>query len=558
MAGVQNCASHGPQNKHLGCPPRVVGCDSTRRGDCDEVGLCIGCVGNAWRSAGRGGRWGTCITCQCSCCQRALPLSASSPASTPAPSRTTPTAPSTPTPSVRAKSSLPTFLQENLVWSIAAWLLLDISYSVSVASMKLQQKLVARALGLAFCACMAQSLAACFISVHACNVVMELLLGRGIIVLFLHDVHVRGSHYPHLRRSLCFDVCIPLSLYQIWETLLLPEEDTCTARREYWSGVAPCAGHWLGMDTHDTRCIGHDAPMRAGVVLTIEPGLYIPNDPQLYGPYAGIGVRIEDDVAVTGLTDPEVLSAGVPVDAREVELLVQGKWCDPVKDAWENTRLCFADFVAYSLVVYHHVIPTSTSAACSFELGQQFCCGIVCLQLCWLLWLRGVLGSCTLCSPASVAVLFFTSLGQARGATRGMGQCPAAEFHKLWVSVAEWFSWRALCDKGGNFSCCITINSNRHENYNCRRLASSGMLESRGQLCKILHCFTNIEYSNSDCKVQSKNRWQSLAKLISRSLWLMALLSLRNKVRTKHVTVLDSSKAWVGCKRETWNYDTIR
>jgi Xaa-Pro aminopeptidase len=79
------------------------------------------------------------------------------------------------------------------------------------------------------------------------------------------------------------------------------------------------------MDTHDTRCINHDTPMQAGVVLTVEPGLYIPNDPQLYGPYAGIGVRIEDDVAVTGLTDPEVLSAGVPVDAREVELLVQGE-----------------------------------------------------------------------------------------------------------------------------------------------------------------------------------------------------------------------------------------
>lgn len=108
-----------------------------------------------------------------------------------------------------------------------------------------------------------------------------------------------------------------------------------------WDHNCGCAGHWLGMDTHDTRCINHDTPMQAGVVLTVEPGLYIPNDPQLYGPYAGIGVRIEDDVAVTGLTDPEVLSAGVPVDAREVELLVQGKQAEPVKgDRGSRAALC--------------------------------------------------------------------------------------------------------------------------------------------------------------------------------------------------------------------------
>ena len=88
--------------------------------------------------------------------------------------------------------------------------------------------------------------------------------------------------------------------------------------------VCGCAGHWLGMDTHDTCGITHDQPMQEGVVLTIEPGLYIPGDPEAFGPFAGIGMRIEDDVAVT-LAGPEVLSAGVPVDAHEVERIVQGK-----------------------------------------------------------------------------------------------------------------------------------------------------------------------------------------------------------------------------------------
>ncbi len=59
-------------------------------------------------------------------------------------------------------------------------------------------------------------------------------------------------------------------------------------------------------------------------MLTIEPGLYIPDDPDAFGPYAGIGVRIEDDVAVTR-DRPEVLSAGVPVQAAEIERIVQGR-----------------------------------------------------------------------------------------------------------------------------------------------------------------------------------------------------------------------------------------
>ena len=46
----------------------------------------------------------------------------------------------------------------------------------------------------------------------------------------------------------------------------------------------------------------------AGVVLTIEPGLYIPDD-EAYGSLRGIGVRIEDDVAVTGKCRGRLLSS---------------------------------------------------------------------------------------------------------------------------------------------------------------------------------------------------------------------------------------------------------
>jgi Xaa-Pro aminopeptidase len=57
-------------------------------------------------------------------------------------------------------------------------------------------------------------------------------------------------------------------------------------------------GHYLGCDVHDTNTAGPSRPLVPGVVLAIEPGLYIPDAPQ-YGHYAGIGVRVEDDVLVT-------------------------------------------------------------------------------------------------------------------------------------------------------------------------------------------------------------------------------------------------------------------
>lgn len=58
--------------------------------------------------------------------------------------------------------------------------------------------------------------------------------------------------------------------------------------------------HFLGLDTHDAA--DYEKPISAGMVLTVEPGIYIPEE--------GIGIRIEDDVLVTD-TGIEVLSSGL-------------------------------------------------------------------------------------------------------------------------------------------------------------------------------------------------------------------------------------------------------
>jgi Xaa-Pro aminopeptidase len=70
--------------------------------------------------------------------------------------------------------------------------------------------------------------------------------------------------------------------------------------------------HWLGMDVHDVG--DYNAKLAPGMVLTVEPGIYIPSEK--------LGIRIEDDILVTA-TGSENLSAGAPRKAEEVERLMR-------------------------------------------------------------------------------------------------------------------------------------------------------------------------------------------------------------------------------------------
>jgi len=84
-------------------------------------------------------------------------------------------------------------------------------------------------------------------------------------------------------------------------------------------------GHWLGMDVHDVGDYKIGDAWRAlepGMVLTIEPGLYIPPGTRGIPPeFRNIGIRIEDDVLVTR-EGHEVLTHGVPKQARDIEQLM--------------------------------------------------------------------------------------------------------------------------------------------------------------------------------------------------------------------------------------------
>ncbi|MFG6668104.1 Xaa-Pro aminopeptidase [Halomonas sp. HNIBRBA4712] len=86
--------------------------------------------------------------------------------------------------------------------------------------------------------------------------------------------------------------------------------------------------HWLGLDVHDVGTYRLDEqtprPLAPGMVVTVEPGLYIPEDDDIPAAYRGIGLRIEDNVAVTA-TGGEVLTSEVPKQVEEIEALMVNK-----------------------------------------------------------------------------------------------------------------------------------------------------------------------------------------------------------------------------------------
>ncbi|MFV8781204.1 aminopeptidase P N-terminal domain-containing protein [Microbulbifer sp. SA54] len=85
-------------------------------------------------------------------------------------------------------------------------------------------------------------------------------------------------------------------------------------------------GHWLGMDVHDVgdyKVHGQWRQLEAGMVMTVEPGIYIPaGDERVPEKFRGIGIRIEDDVALMK-GGPQVLSSAAPKSVADIEHLMR-------------------------------------------------------------------------------------------------------------------------------------------------------------------------------------------------------------------------------------------
>ncbi|KAJ2491820.1 aminopeptidase [Coemansia sp. RSA 2050] len=82
-------------------------------------------------------------------------------------------------------------------------------------------------------------------------------------------------------------------------------------------------GHYLGMDVHDTVDISRSQQLKRNMVVTIEPGVYVPYDNRFPKAFQGIGIRIEDDIVV-GQTESDIenLTARAPRSVEEIEACV--------------------------------------------------------------------------------------------------------------------------------------------------------------------------------------------------------------------------------------------
>jgi Xaa-Pro aminopeptidase len=110
--------------------------------------------------------------------------------------------------------------------------------------------------------------------------------------------------------------------------LLQGDADSAIADGSYKRFYPAKTGHWLGLDVHDVgdyRVDGEPRLLEPGMVVTVEPGIYIPpTDTSVAERWRGIGIRIEDDVAVTR-DGNDVLTAGVPKQAEEIEALLASR-----------------------------------------------------------------------------------------------------------------------------------------------------------------------------------------------------------------------------------------
>jgi Xaa-Pro aminopeptidase len=106
--------------------------------------------------------------------------------------------------------------------------------------------------------------------------------------------------------------------------LLEGRVDDLVAKQSYKPFFMHKIGHWLGLDVHDVGKyhIDDECTLEPGMVLTVEPGIYIMPDISVDNKWQNIGVRIEDDILVTE-NGCDVLTKMIPKTVAEIEMTMR-------------------------------------------------------------------------------------------------------------------------------------------------------------------------------------------------------------------------------------------
>lgn len=117
------------------------------------------------------------------------------------------------------------------------------------------------------------------------------------------------------------------------EKILSESAEECMEKELYRPFYMHRTGHWIGYDVHDVGAYygGQEwidagpgpRTLRAGMVCTVEPGLYFSPGLEQSGRFRGIGIRIEDDVLVTA-DAPDILTRSIPKSIDEIESWMRG------------------------------------------------------------------------------------------------------------------------------------------------------------------------------------------------------------------------------------------
>lgn len=144
------------------------------------------------------------------------------------------------------------------------------------------------------------------------------------------DAHTAGL--KELRVGVPYESCHNVAVRTLTEGLvrlglLSGDVDSLIESKAFRDFYMHNTGHWLGLDVHDCgayKINGESRLLEEGMVLTIEPGLYVSEDNEsVDAKWRGIGIRIEDDVLIRA-DGPYILTHGLPREISEIEAFMAG------------------------------------------------------------------------------------------------------------------------------------------------------------------------------------------------------------------------------------------